>query len=563
MTVETDVVTVRSPDAPRYDRRFWVRLTEGAKQRWRQILVVALAAVPALHMVVVIRSGTHVQVTDYWVFLSELIEPDGSVRWRALSEFQGQHLLSVPFVIYLVNIWLFGGSNITLGLVVVAIVSVQLLVLWRWIRRMNLVPFVVRGALLVFGSALLYSPHGAWNFMRAMSGTAWLTANLLVILAIHFASRERTVPAVVLAVLATITYGTGVLVWPAVVLIVWLRSRPLVEKVAVSALAGLAVAAYVALRTEQVPTDTIRSIDVQELFLGTARILGRLAGFHSNIVVVVGVGLLVAVAVLVPLAVLRCRDQALPFAGLAVFGVLGAAQITYGRAGGLGGDGNLMASRYTSLGAVTWIAAAALLISVLSTFEVGRWRRWVAIGVCVPLGLVAASAPFRGHVEIDHSREQARRALHLSDAQRLKVSRDRRWFLMIEQPDIDDRLERLGHHPFDGRWDADCGWLGREFDRPFEDSDRAASRFVVTGLPDGVRVNAEVPFAHSALDCVLVLDDTGTVVGVGRVAFDSDEAGGTDLVAYAPRSSRLVTLVFQLPGEDRWIGMDVLGDHSP
>ena len=48
-------------------------------------------------------------------------------------------------------------------------------------------PPLLRAGLVVACSTLVFSLHGLWNFTRAMSGTAWLTANLLVVVALVLA----------------------------------------------------------------------------------------------------------------------------------------------------------------------------------------------------------------------------------------------------------------------------------------------------------------------------------------------------------------------------------------
>lgn len=530
-----------------------------ARRRWPHLLMILLAALPALHMLTVISRGSHVQFTDYWVFLSELIEPDGSVRFRAFTEFQGQHLLSVPQLIYLANIWLFGGSNIALGYVVVAVVAAQLVILWRWLEPIQQLPFAMRAALLILASALLYSPHGAWNYILAMSGTAWLTANLMVLLSIHLATRGRTRSAVLLALVATVTYGTGVLAWPVILLVVIARRRSWGDTILVLVSGLIVVSVYVWVRTEQVRTATIRSPDPWDVLTKTLTILGRLTGFSNTLMLIGGGMVLVILLVTVPLSLRRCKPEAVPFVGVAVYAILATAQIAYGRVGGFGGN----TSRYASLSALAGIATAVLVVLVVRSLDLGRWNR-AALGTLAGLVVVAAvTAPWHGHSSIRHSLDESDRLKHLSDAQRLKISRDHRWFLFIEQPDVDDRLQRIGHHPFDTRWNADCGLLGQEFDRPLGEVDGSAARYIVGSLPDGVQVRATVALAPSEIACVTLLDKQDVVVGVGRVAFDSDAVGGTDVLAYAPRGAELTTLVIHLPGEDRWVGLPVHGDHGP
>lgn len=525
----------------------WVR------RNWPQLLVAVLVSIPALRMASWIGSGTHVQFADYWVFISELINPDGSVRWGALMEFQGQHILSVPFLIYLVNIWLFGGSNITLGMIVVGVVIAQIALLWNWLRRLDQIPFALRGALLGLASALLFSPYGAWNFIRAMSGTAWLTSNLVVMIAIHLAVRGRIGGSIAAAVVATFTYGTGVLVCPVLVLVAIVRRSSVRSVVAVSGAAAVVGGGYIAVRSSQVWTSTVSTFNPWEVTTGVIRLFGRLAGAHHLVVWIVGLAVLVSSLALIALALLRCRDRSLPFVALLTYGLLASGQIVYGRGGGL-----TIQSRYTSLVALVWLSTAVLLVMVLRTFDLGRWTRSMAAALFVAICLVAASSPFRGQAEVTNSLDESARIVRLSDAQRLKISRGSTWFYMVEQPDIDGRLERIGHHPFDSRWNADCGWLGRVFDHSADPTDGQARLVDGSHLPDGLRISGWLDVRGAQIACMILLSDTDEVVGVGRTYPKREVSRGTAMEADAPLTSNPVRLVAYLPQADRWVEVGIV-----
>lgn len=530
------------------------RLDRWIRRNWPQVVVAVLASIPAFRMLAWISSGTHVQFADYWVFLSELINPDGSVHWGALTEFQGQHILSIPFLIYLINIWLFGGSNIALGFIVVGVVLAQLVVLWSWLRRLEHVPFVLQGALLVLASALLFSPYGAWNFLKAMSGTAWLTSNLMVMIAIHLAVRGRLGASMAAAVLATLTYGTGVLVWPVLVFVAIVRRDSVRAIVTVSAAAVAMFGGYMVVRSSQVWTDTVKAVDPVDIIPGVARMLGRLAGVHPHVVLIVGTTVLISSIALAVLGLRRFRDQSLPFVALLSYGVLAAGQIAYGR----GGDA-VNASRYTSLVALVWVATAVLLIAVVRSYDSEGWARPLSAALFVAVCLVAVSSPFRGQVEIRRSLDESAHIVRLSDAQRLKISQGSRWFFLIEQPDVDDRLERIGHHPFDGRWNADCGWLDRSFDQPTAPAVGEARYPGRSGLPDGIRIVGWLDVGDAEVDCLILLDDADTVVGVGRTYPDVEVERGIDLTAYAPLTSDPARMVAHLPGSDEWVELPIAG----
>ena len=118
--------------------------------------------------------------------------------------------------IYWLNLRLFSGSNITLGFVVLALVVGQLVVIALLLRQSAFRP-VERMAIFVAASALLFDLTGTWNFSKAMSGTAWFSANLFAITAVYLRSRDRRGLAFGVAVLAAVSYGTGIAAWLAVI----------------------------------------------------------------------------------------------------------------------------------------------------------------------------------------------------------------------------------------------------------------------------------------------------------------------------------------------------------
>ena len=50
-----------------------------------------------------------------------------------------------------------------------------------------------------------------------MSGAAWLSANLFALIAVYLRSRDRRGWAFAVAIVAGVSYGTGLMAWPAVI----------------------------------------------------------------------------------------------------------------------------------------------------------------------------------------------------------------------------------------------------------------------------------------------------------------------------------------------------------
>ncbi len=94
-------------------------------RRWRAAgyaVVAALALVPVVRMVLLIRDGPALQYNDYWLLIDQFVKPDGSLNVGGLFEFEHQnHPVVVPMIVYWLNTRFFAGSNVALGYVVVAI----------------------------------------------------------------------------------------------------------------------------------------------------------------------------------------------------------------------------------------------------------------------------------------------------------------------------------------------------------------------------------------------------------------------------------------------------------
>src|SRR5690606_29160078 len=105
------------------------------------------------------------------------------------------------------NVVVFAGSNITLGLFVVLLGLAQAVVLWRIVPQSRATARAGTAAVVVVAGAALFAPHGAWSFLRSMSGAAWLMANALAAGAVVVRARGHRLPALGLALLAAMSYG--------------------------------------------------------------------------------------------------------------------------------------------------------------------------------------------------------------------------------------------------------------------------------------------------------------------------------------------------------------------
>src|SRR5262249_28738475 len=150
---------------------------------WLPRLVMLLGVVPVLTTLRDVFNAGRLQYLDYLYIIVRVFNPDGTLKPFALSNFlSNEHILGLPTLFYWLNIKLFEGDNRTLGVFVVAVGVATVVALGFALPRT--LPPLVRAGLVLAASLLMFSPHGLWNYARAMSGTAWLIANLIVIVAL-------------------------------------------------------------------------------------------------------------------------------------------------------------------------------------------------------------------------------------------------------------------------------------------------------------------------------------------------------------------------------------------
>jgi hypothetical protein len=515
-----------------------------------------------------IGTGTHVHWADYWVIVAATFRSDGSIDPGALVTPQGQHLLTVPQLIYWANIELFGGSNIALGYVVLAVVVAQIALLWRWLAELTSIPVGARAAAAAFVGVALLSPNGAWNFLRSMSGTAWLFANLFALLAIHLMARARTTGAIACATLATLTYGTGLVAWPAIASVALVRTRRWRTLVPVALAAGVVVGGYALARTsvENAPGQPTPA----EVAKGVVAVVGGIVSDDLTVARTAGtivVALVLAVGVI---AVRRLRApvnrngvdvpagsasalELAPWLGLALYGLGNALLIAVSRARGIGGEVAFVSSRYSSIAAIVWITLVVLAVVL------GRGRR----GVWMPVFALALVAPFHGLEEVRETTSRYDRLEDLANAQRVKVAGGGRWFAFLEMDSLGDTLEALGHHPFDGRHRAACGLLDDTLAAPTADLFGTVTATAYEALPLAVTVTGEVAVGEVDVDCVVLVDGDRRVVGVGRVEAVAGHPGRRRVTAYAPSGTMPLELVVRIPEQRTWRSTPVASADDP
>ncbi len=186
---------------------WWDGLDRRARRVHPAWYAALLALLPALLMARRVSHATQMQYQDYWTALVRITNPDGSLHPRGLFSYQNEHPFFTPQVVYYLDAKLFHGTNHELGYYSILMGLASLAILWLLLPR-RWSP-LARVLFLLAASAVLFCPTGAWNYLKGMSGTAWLTANVFGLLGVLFARDRRTVLATAAAAMALLSYGTG------------------------------------------------------------------------------------------------------------------------------------------------------------------------------------------------------------------------------------------------------------------------------------------------------------------------------------------------------------------
>ena len=322
---------------------------------------------------------------DYWTNITGLITADGvKIELTSLFLHNNEHIVVIPKLIYAANYLIASGSNI--GLIAYSVVmgglcALTLLILA--VRQFREMPIKLALCALLIPLAM-FSSKLTHSYFLGMSGTIWLTADLLVILSAAALGRAITsnnslwlIGSLAFALLGVLTYSTAI--YSLIVLIVISVAFAIVPRfrctMPAPVLVGVALAAAAALllviiyRNEPPyhPAWQFNPIELARfvlLYLGNALVEGEWCP-------VVGVAILAAGSYATYRLARDGRASEIstwivlflyaPFNGLMTgIGRLGLGSIT------------ALSSRYQSVTAISLIATFVLVLAALPRGAVSR-----------------------------------------------------------------------------------------------------------------------------------------------------------------------------------------------
>lgn len=482
---------------------------------WERAVVaagLALAAVPFVRMANLVRNGTRTQYGDYWPMIAETFRGNGGLDLGGLFTLRNEHPVVVAKLLYWLNARILGGSNITLGWLVLLMAVAQLALLTSLLGSRPSI--ASRAAVVVAFSALLFAPQGSWSFMAAMSGTAWLSANLFALSAIWLRSRDHRLPAIALAGLASLSYATGLLAWPALLATGLARDRKPRQEWPVVAAAAVAGVWYLVQYNQHMGDVEPFATTTRPPLSNAGMLVGSiLAPDEGNLTRNLGWLIMAVGIVLAGLALRSDARRSAPWTGLFIYSIGSVVLIALGRNNFLADFGS---SRYISLPALVVASVLGLAVLVL------RWTI-VHVALCV---LVAVSASASGRTVVDRLRDTEPKQQLLAVALRLDLAGGTtEWDPTAPFPRITPLLADVGHYPFDGRFSGDCGLLGTRLTEatsgPLAPQPLTGELGEVTSVRQ-VLVTGRIEFL-GRLDvpvrCVVVADASRRVVGIGAIGY--------------------------------------------
>jgi hypothetical protein len=514
----------REPDSGQEDegaRRTWAEaLRDRLSDRTIARLVELIALVPPLAIVLEVARSGKLQWLDYWYVLIRITNPDGSFRLGGIFTPQNEHPLMIPSLLYWLDARLADGDNRVLGYVVILIAAATVLLMRAALPKT--LPPVVRAALVVAASALVFSLQGLHMYVRSMSGAAWLTANLLVIASLVLASRRKWLGAWGVGILATASYGTAFALWPALAVLAALHKERRRTRLVPLGIGVVLVGVWYILKPA-VWVGGAPTHDIGSLLYTFLTIVGKMwTADNAGVAVVAGMVSLVALAVLTTNR--TARDERLRFWwALTVYGVIACAMIATARVD-FGTDFGLT-SRYSSLAVMVSIPLIVIL-SVVLYKGVRRNAQKIATAV-VGLGIVGFTlgVPTAAllHAQIkEHPIEGVAIASGYGDVLGP---------VLPPQDKLRPTLQALHAYPLNGTFSLGCGGpeLGSTIDLdkatalppPGPRSPDQPSGLIETVEPRGdaaLIVGWATGGLHQDSDqvrCTLVVDGKGKVVGGG------------------------------------------------
>jgi hypothetical protein len=319
---------------------------------------------PAVFYLFQLNSFGRIEYDDYYGILPQVM--DGThlsrspLRWLLLKS--NEHSVTLPAVAFALNAWATSGDNRALSALAVVLLLGVTMLLWRSLPRVFFSFKALRAAGPLLLSGLLLSPAGAYSVVMGFSGVIWFMSiafSVLAIVLLRRGAKSRSlVPmgAVIVAGWASVlSFGTGLFLWPALVVGAAIYRMPWRRLIALcaGAVVPYAFAALTYVRPPGHPGLHLAKpwllVEFFAVYLGSFLAANRWAAGVIGLAGLAGAGLLAVVFLRDSDA--ETADELAPWAMLVTYAVGNAVGTAVARAT-LGGA---RSSRYAPVAALFWI----------------------------------------------------------------------------------------------------------------------------------------------------------------------------------------------------------------
>lgn len=498
------------------DKYLSIRLKLKKQTLFLKIFILIPVLIP-IYLLTLIFSAPQMQFGDYFGMLESLFSDSGTFNPLGLFQHANEHLVFLPKIIYVINIYFFSGSNVSLGVFVWFISILTAAVLF-----INLKPFFHsfdprKKIIFAWSFAIFLFPlAAAHNYLFAMSGTAWILANFLVVCAIIGASNREYIFAGLLGVLATFSYGTGLAVWPALLSVV-LFQRFINRRIILMFLMGA-----VSVVIERITSSTVADHPpIEKNLFNLFRSIFLTSGglFTRNVNTAIFIGLISIIFSFYLIQKLFLERKNTPevsiVGGLICYGVTVFTLFALSRTGF--SDDMFLSSRY--------MAVVSLFFLGLTLLSLILFQLSIRFSVVVIALLVMALT--NSSITITRVQDSARYNQELGAvAAVLGVANNGVVFGYRER--TSDILRLFHHYPFNGSGDKlGCGLLKTKVSLQVITEVAGVRGFIdsisTTPNPSAVQVSGWID-SEDEIECILLLNSNNVVVGAGIQGWEREDA---------------------------------------
>jgi hypothetical protein len=344
---------------------------------------------PAAYILYLALNSGELPHNDYWSILATLYSKNGfSTDIADWLSPHNEHVMSVTYIIYALNIIATHGSNTGLTLATWLFALIQLALLLMLLPRDVWNPSISSIALVLGMTSFVFTPSAAHNWIRGFSGVAWIGANMFVIASIFCLARfffsgrwGWAVGSASLAFLASLTYTTALALWPVLtvgLILVRVRWRFVLLYVGLTAVVYFAY--FSGYKTPGFHPSPVYS-KVGDLLLYVSAYLGGIFTTNFEIAAIIGiVGLAISASMFFILLFRvshKIRLMVIPWFLIQGYALGTAIMAAVGRSG-FGLD-QAMESRYATLPALFWIGLFVTATLFWGSLVTNRLRRQFAL----------------------------------------------------------------------------------------------------------------------------------------------------------------------------------------